>query len=96
MSNEVNLLEELSNGRKEIKTDSYSMSIGEIINLYKDGELELTPAYQRLFRWEDEQKSKFIESILLGIPLPPIFVAQKEGVNGVLWMDFKEFLRFFS
>lgn len=76
---EEQLLLELEQGRKEIKTDSYSMSIGEIINLYKDGELELTPAYQRLFRWEDEQKSKFIESILLGIPLPPIFVAQKEG-----------------
>lgn len=79
MSNETNLLDELSQARKEIKTDSYSMSIGEIINLYKEGELELTPAYQRLFRWEDDQKSKFIESILLGIPLPPIFVAQKEG-----------------
>ena len=79
MTNEEQLLKELELGRKEIKTDSYSMSIGEIINLYKDGELELTPAYQRLFRWEDEQKSKFIESILLGIPLPPIFVAQKEG-----------------
>ncbi len=79
MSNEAQLLDELNQGRKEIKTDSYSMSIGEIINLYKEGELELTPAYQRLFRWEDEQKSKFIESILLGIPLPPIFVAQKEG-----------------
>jgi uncharacterized protein with ParB-like and HNH nuclease domain len=76
---EIQLIEELNKGRKEIKTDSYSMSIGEIINLYKDGELELTPAYQRLFRWDDEQKSKFIESILLGIPLPPIFVAQKEG-----------------
>jgi uncharacterized protein with ParB-like and HNH nuclease domain len=79
MNDEANLLEELNIGRKEIKTDSYSMSIGEIINLYKEGELELTPAYQRLFRWEDEHKSKFIESILLGIPLPPIFVAQKEG-----------------
>jgi uncharacterized protein with ParB-like and HNH nuclease domain len=73
------LNEELSIGRKEIKTDSFSMSIGEIINLYRDGDLELTPAYQRLFRWDDEQKSKFIESILLGIPLPPIFVAQKEN-----------------
>jgi len=79
MTNEEKLLKELELGRKEIKTDSYAMSIGEIINLYKEGELELTPAYQRLFRWEDEQKSKFIESILLGIPLPPIFVAQKEG-----------------
>ena len=79
MTNSEQLIKDLELGRKEIKTDSYSMSIGEIINLYKEGEIELTPAYQRLFRWEDEQKSRFIESILLGIPLPPIFVAQKEG-----------------
>jgi uncharacterized protein with ParB-like and HNH nuclease domain len=76
---EENLLKELSEGRKEIKTDSYSMSIGELLNLYTEGELQLDPAYQRLFRWSDEQKSNFIESILLGIPIPPIFVAQKEG-----------------
>ena len=79
MENDNQLLSELNHGRKEIKTDGYSMSIGEIINLYRENELELAPAYQRLFRWEDEQKSRFIESILLGIPLPPIFVAQKEG-----------------
>ncbi|PTX14694.1 uncharacterized protein DUF262 [Pontibacter mucosus] len=78
MPNERELLDELATGRKEIKTDSYSMSIGEIINLYKDGEIELDPAFQRLYRWGDEQKSRFIESILLGIPIPPIFVAQKE------------------
>lgn len=72
------LMLEVEKGRREIKTDSLSMSIGEIINLYKDGDLELTPAYQRLFRWDNEQKSRFVESIILGIPLPPIFVAQKE------------------
>lgn len=79
MLNEKELLTELAEGRKEIKTDSYSMSLGELINLYTEGELQLDPAYQRLFRWSDEQKSNFIESILLGIPIPPIFVAQKEG-----------------
>lgn len=79
MANIDNLLLEINAGRKEIKTDSFSMSIGEIINLYRDGDIELAPAYQRLFRWDDVQKSKFIESILLGIPLPPIFVAQKEN-----------------
>jgi hypothetical protein len=79
MLKESELTAELAAGRKEIKTDSYSMSIGELINLYNDGELQLDPAYQRLFRWSDEQKSNFVESILLGIPIPPIFVAQKEG-----------------
>ncbi|GAF05911.1 DUF262 domain-containing protein [Saccharicrinis fermentans] len=59
------LLLELESGRKEIKTDSYHMSIGEIINMYKDGDLVLNPAFQRLFRWNDTQKTRFIESILL-------------------------------
>lgn len=71
------LLDELSKERKNIKTDSYNMSIGEVINLYQDGDLKLNPAFQRLFRWNDYQKTNFIESILLGIPIPEIFVAQK-------------------
>jgi uncharacterized protein with ParB-like and HNH nuclease domain len=73
------LLDELQKARKQIKTDSYSMSIGEIINLYRDGDLILNPAFQRLFRWDDDQKTKFIESILIGIPIPQIFVAQQSG-----------------
>jgi hypothetical protein len=39
---------------------------------------EINPSFQRLFRWEPGQKSKLIESMLLGIPLPPIFVFEKE------------------
>jgi len=61
------------------------MSIGELINLYEDGELEIHPEFQRVYRWSDEQKSKLIESILLGIPLPSIFIAQrKDGVWDVV------------
>jgi len=61
------------------------MSIGELINLYEDGELEIHPEFQRVYRWSEEQKSKLIESILLGIPLPSIFVAQrKDGVWDVV------------
>ena len=70
---------ELEAARKDIKTDHYQMSIGELINLYKDEDIVLNPAYQRLFRWDDEKKTKLIESLLLGIPIPPIFVAQDEG-----------------
>lgn len=70
---------EIENVRKEIKTDNFSMAIRELIQVYRDGDLELSPAYQRLFRWSDETKTKFIESILMGIPTPPIFIAQKKG-----------------
>ena len=55
------------------------MSIGELTNLYREDELDVHPEFQRIFRWTDEQKSRLIESILLGIPLPSVFVAQTES-----------------
>lgn len=73
----MGLMEELGKERKNIKTDSYDMSVGEIISLYEDEDLKLNPAYQRLFRWDEDHKTNFIESILIGIPIPEIFVAQK-------------------
>jgi hypothetical protein len=77
----MSLAEEIKEARKDVVTDGYEMSIGEIINLYKDNELVIDPVFQRLFRWEEERKTRFIESIILGIPIPPIFVYQ--DANGV-------------
>jgi hypothetical protein len=67
---------EITAGRRSIATENYPMSIGEFTNLYRDGEVDVHPEFQRFFRWDDEQKSRLIESLLLGIPLPSIFVAQ--------------------
>jgi hypothetical protein len=72
------LLEEVQAARKKVVTDGYEMSLGELINLYRSDELRIDPVFQRLFRWNDERKTRFIESILLGIPFPPIFVFQNE------------------
>lgn len=77
----MGLTEEIAAKSKEIHSDGYSMSLGELANLYKDGELLLHPEFQREFRWTEKQKSNLIESVMLGIPLPPIFVVQEE--NGV-------------
>jgi hypothetical protein len=33
----------------------------------------VVPAYQREFTWEHERKSRFIESIVMGLPIPFIF-----------------------
>mgnify|MGYP003561766107 FL=1 len=65
----------LESARREIKTDSYSMSIGEALNMYENNELILNPSYQRFFVWDIEQKSKFIESVFVGLPLPMFFVS---------------------
>ncbi len=64
--------------KKEIHSDSYPMSIGEAVNMYVEKELDIHPEFQRIYRWTLAQKSKFIESILLGIPIPSFFVAQRD------------------
>jgi hypothetical protein len=66
----------------EVRTDSFDMSFGEIANLHSNEELIIQPEYQRLFRWTAQQKSHLIESILLELPVPQLFVI--ENHDGVL------------
>jgi hypothetical protein len=81
----MGLQEQIAIRAKEIHTDGYPMSIGEVISLYRDGDIDIHPEFQRIFRWDEDQKSRLIESILLGIPIPPIFVSQRDdGVWDVI------------
>ncbi|MEU1190997.1 DUF262 domain-containing protein [Streptomyces sp. NPDC005859] len=81
----MNLESQIETKAKEIHTDGYPMSIGEVLSLYRDGDIDIHPEFQRIFRWNDDQKSSLIESILLGIPIPPIFVSQRgDGIWDVI------------
>ena len=62
----------------EVRTDSFDLSFGEIANLHVNKELVIQPEYQRLFRWSLQQKSHLIESILLELPVPQIFVIENQ------------------
>ncbi|URZ04706.1 DUF262 domain-containing protein [Clostridium felsineum] len=72
------LRSELLAKRGEIYANQLTMSVGEVMNLYENKEINLEPAFQRLFRWNTQQETNFVESILLGYPIPAIFVLQRE------------------
>ncbi len=73
------LTEEIVSAQRLVRTDAYQMSIGEIVSMYDNREIIIDPEFQRLFRWDIGQKSKLIESLLLGIPLPSIFVFERQN-----------------
>ena len=73
--------QEINIERNKMSTDRMDVSFGELMNMYKNDELIIQPEYQRLFRWTRTQKTALIESILLNIPIPPIFVF--ENTDGV-------------
>lgn len=85
MEVKMSLQDEIIERSSKIFRDAYQMSIGELINIYKDGEMDIHPEFQRVFRWSESQKTKLIESIMLNIPIPSIFVSQNdEGIWDII------------
>ncbi len=59
----------------DIKEDP--TSIFQYMRRYDQGRLIIDPEFQRNLVWKPEQKSKFIESVLLNFPLPPFYLNQR-------------------
>lgn len=83
--------EEIYAKRKTVRYDIRDLTVETIVKKYEaslDEELLeggskynyiYIPEYQRDFTWEEERKAKLIESIILGLPIPFIFVAENRN-----------------
>lgn len=78
-ANEEILLNEIIKTKNSLATDRMDISFGEIMAMYERDEIIINPTFQRLFRWSIPQRTRFLESLLLGIPIPPIFVAEDQN-----------------
>lgn len=67
--------EQISNKRKEIKYETREYVIEYLVQKFVDEEFYVDPDYQRNFIWDDKNKCYFIESILMGLPIPYMFFA---------------------
>ena len=75
------LIEDVDSQIVRIRTKSLDVSFNELYDMYENEELIIAPDYQRLFRREPEKQSRFIESLILEMPVPPIFVIETdEGI----------------
>lgn len=70
-----NLLEELNEERRRVDVSTADLTVREVVRMVGDGELNAAPVYQRKFRWSEKDESRLIESLLLGLPVPSVFVA---------------------
>src|SRR5690242_8139624 len=69
---------EIADVLKRASTQALDISFNELLDMSEAGELNITPDYQRLFRWSEGQRSRLVESLLLEMPVPPIFVIEEE------------------
>ena len=66
--------EDLNEGFK-IKHWVSNRSFGELIDMYENKEIKI-PEMQREFVWNSIKSSRLIESIVLGLPIPPLFLLE--------------------
>ncbi len=63
---------------QEIPLYPTDRSLSELKRWFDEGELVVDPEWQRNFVWNRKQSSKLIESFLLNIPVPVVYLAQTE------------------
>jgi len=76
-------LEELQLLAKErtVKTQNIEYDLETLVKKIKKGIIKLNPDYQRNHRWKEEESSRLMESLILNIPIPTVYLSQDVDVD---------------
>ena len=61
---------------------SSDWTVETIVNQLERQNIEMNPAFQRRDAWSSRAKGKFVESVILGLPIPQIVLAERQGERG--------------
>ncbi len=68
-----------------LNNNSYPKRIHDLVNLYQNKQLNLSPGFQRSSVWSINDRKKLIESILRNYPLPAIFLYRREEKGTLIY-----------
>jgi hypothetical protein len=64
--------------QRELLTNQVDYSLKSLAELVDRGGIDLKPKYQRRHRWDAARQSKLIESFLMNVPVPPVYLNEDE------------------
>ena len=65
--------------KRYLNTMSYDYSVQYLYDLRKKGKIVLEVPFQRKQIWKPEQASSLLESIIMNVPIPPLYFAEEEN-----------------
>ena len=86
-------LDDIGNASENANLIVYSRdwTVATILNQIEQGNIDLNPGFQRRNAWTDDKRSKLIESIMIGYPIPEIVLAEdKNRRNSFIVIDGKQ------
>ena len=79
------VLEKFSNAQESLVIQQSDFSLMTISQMVESGAINLTPHYQRRERWDITKQSALIESFILNVPVPPVYLSEEEyGIYSVI------------
>ena len=69
---------EIPHDVRNLTTQSYDKSVCDVVRMIAEKDLILDPDYQRNYVWDNKKSSKLIESIILNVPIPVIYVSEEQ------------------
>lgn len=72
------LVEQFEHAQQRLVIQSSDFSLTAVKQMVDNETLDLDPHYQRRARWDVVKKSQLIESFILNVPVPPIYLAEEE------------------
>ncbi|MFD1148085.1 DUF262 domain-containing protein [Saccharothrix hoggarensis] len=64
--------------QRDLLTSAVDYNLSTLSQLIRSKQIDLSPKYQRRNRWTTQRKSKLVESFLMNVPIPPIFLNEDE------------------
>lgn len=76
--NEIVLNPIININERKLHTQAYDKSISDLVSKIEEQDIILNPQYQRNYVWDNRKASLLIESILLNVPIPVLYMAEDE------------------
>ena len=70
--------QEIPKEERILKTQAYDKSVRDLISMIDRGDIIMDPDYQRNYVWDNKRASLLVESILMNVPIPVIYVSENE------------------
>src|SRR5436309_4960530 len=77
-ADEVEPFEFWAHKQKDLVTSTVDYNLSTLVDLIGDESINLNPSHQRRLRWSVIKQSRLIESFLMNVPIPPIFLNEDE------------------
>lgn len=88
----TSLVELFNQAQSQLVVQTADLPLGTLAGMVEQGAIDLTPGFQRRERWDPDKQSALIESFLLNVPVPPVYLAE-EASGTYTAIDGKQRLR---